>query len=255
MAFLNRFLLWPLWGRAAIVLGLLLLVLLLARVLLEWIVSLLHKLLGGTFERVGNGLAAFGKYVDDRLERWYGVWSKPRSRNPYSALVILAVLACYLYIILPPALHREEAWQTGGCSAYLRAEDAFFQWMEDRGWYTPGGQPDTVPAAGEPGQPGETVRIPLTVYRVSSVLLIRDIPSTAESTALEALSNGAVVNWHGEFAFGPAEGQQEAWVKVTAESGVEGWARLNYLHPEEEIGMSLSVTEVFEAAPPSAEQP
>ena len=31
----------------------------------------------------------------------------------------------------------------------------------------------------------------------------------------------------------PAEGEQEAWVKVTTSSGIEGWSRLYFLQPEE----------------------
>lgn len=80
------FLSWPLWGRAALVLGSVLLVLLLVRVpllkllslipfslkwifravylLLELLISLLHKLLGGMFYRVDNALASFGGRVD-----------------------------------------------------------------------------------------------------------------------------------------------------------------------------------------------
>lgn len=273
MAFFELFLSWPLWGRAALVLGLFLLIILLVRVpllkllslipfllkwmfravylLLEWLVSLLHKLLGGTFYRVGNGLATFGKRVDGGLERWYGAWNKSKSWNPYSALVTTAVLACYLFIILPSALHMDEGWLTTGWSAYLRAEDAFAGWIEDQDWYASSvldSQPDAA-SSSEPKPPQEPVQMSLTVYRVSGVLAIRDIPSTAGSTTLDTLHNGAVVNWYGELAFGFAQGQQEAWVKVTTDSGVEGWGRLNYLQPEEDTEVSLVVTNIVDAAP------
>lgn len=273
MAFFDLFLSWPLWGRAALVLGLLLLVILLVRMpllkllslipfllkwmfravylLLEWLISLPHKLLGGTFYRVGNGLAAFGKHVDSWLEHWYSAWNKPKSRSPYSALATVAVLACYLCVILPPALHMEEGWQAKGWSAYLQVEDAFTEWIEDHGWCVPnvpGSQPDAA-TVGESELPRESVQISLTVYRVSSVLAIRDIPSTVGCTTLDTLPNGSVVSWYGELAFGFAEGQQEAWVKVTTNSGIEGWGRLNYLHPEEDMEVSLVVADIFDIAP------
>jgi len=272
LAFFDLFLSWPLWGRAALVLGFFLLIILLVRVpllkflslipfllkwmfrmvylLLEWMVSLLHKLLGGTFYRIDNGLATFGKHVDGWLDHWYGAWNKSKS-NPYSALVTTAVLACYLCVVLPSALHMDEGWQTRGWFAYLRAEDAFTEWIENQGWYVSSvsnSQPDTA-STDEPEPSQRSVQMSLTVYRVSSVLAIRDIPSTVGCTTLDTLPNGTVVSWFGELAFGFAEGQQEAWVKVTTDSGIEGWGRLNYLHPEEDMEVSLVVTNVFDIAP------
>lgn len=274
MAFLDVFLSWPLWGRAALVLGSVLLVLLLVRVpllkllsliplllkwifravylLLEWLISLLHKLLGGMFYRVDNALASFGGRVDGWLERWYRAWNKSNAWNPYSALVAIAVLACYLYIILPPMLRMEEnCWQTRGWSVYLSAEDTFVKWMADRGWYapdTPGNYPDAEPVSGEPEPSRAPVQISLIVYRVPNVLAIRDIPSTEGSESLAQLPNGAVVTWNGELAFGPAKGQREPWVKVTTDVGIEGWGRLNYLYPEENMELPLVFTSAFDTA-------
>lgn len=279
MAFLDGFLSLPLWGRAALVLVVFWLVLVLVRVpllkllslipfllkwmfravylLLEWLVSLLHKLLGGMFYRVDNVLAALGKRVDGWLERWYGAWNKSKSRTPYTTLVTIAVLACYLCVILPPMLYEEEgSWPTKGWSSYLLVEDAFVGWMADKGWYvsgTPDGSddhPDEVLVSSEPTPIPEVVQIPLTVYRVTSVLAIRDTPSTEGSIILDTLSNGVVVSWYGGLAFGFAEGQQEAWVKVTTDSGVEGWSRLNYLRPEEDMELTLVLANVAETVSP-----
>lgn len=276
MAFLDEFLSWPLWGRAALALAVIWLVLLLVRVpllkllslipfllkwmfhmtylLLEWLVSFLHKLLGGMFYRVDNGLAALGKCVAGWLARWYDAWSKPKSLNLYATLVTIAVLACYLCVIVPPVLHMEKGrWQTKGWSAYLWGEYSFVEWMVDQGWYVPGAPADHQDAelvSGELEPTQEAVQIPLTVYRVPNVLVIRDIPSTVECTTLDRLPNGAVVNWYGELAFGLAEGRQEAWVKVTTNSGVEGWGRLNYLHPEGDMELTLVLANVSEMASP-----
>lgn len=271
-----EFLSWPLWGRTALALGLAPLVLLPVRVpllkflsmvpfllkrafrmgylLLEWLVALLHKSLGGMFYRVANGLAATGKGVDEWLERWYERWNKSRSGSSYAASVAVVLVVCYLYIVVPSTLHMEEGyWLTRGWSAYLRAEDTFAGWMEDQGWYDPDGHPDAEEVSGEPEPIREVVQIPLTVSRVSSVLSIRDIPSTLGNT-LDTLPNGAVVTWNGELTFGPAEGRQEPWVKVTSDSGAEGWSRLNFLHLEEDAEPVLLFTSLPKAdlpAPPA----
>ena len=114
----------------------------------------------------------------------------------------------------------------------------------------PNAPSDTSSVSGELELTREVIQIPLTVYRVPNVLVIRDIPSTVECTTLDTLPNGAVVNWYGELAFGFAEGQQEAWVKVTTDSGAEGWGRLNYLHPEGDMELTLVLANVSETSSP-----
>lgn len=269
MTFLNDFLSWPLWGRAALVMGSLLLVLLIIRIpllkiislfpfllkqvfrliylLLEWLVAVLHRLLGGAFYRVDNGLAAFGEQTDTKLGRWYGAWHNPKSWRPYAALTVTALTLCYLFIVIPPTLQIEEGgWQTKGWSTYLWAEDTFVGWLGEHNWYTSAAYPgapnnslDDDLAGSESEPPQEAFQIFLTVYRVPNLLVIRDIPSAQESTALGTLENGTVVSWNGELAFGPAENGQETWAKVTTDSGIEGWTRLSYLHPEESMELTL----------------
>ena len=85
---------------------------------------------------------------------------------------------------------------------------------------------------------------------MTTVLAIRDIPSTEECTTLDTLPNRAVVSWHRELAFGFAEGRQEAWVKVTTDSGAEGWGRLNYLHPEGDMELTLVLANISETDSP-----
>ena len=283
MAFLTEFLSWPLWGRAALVLGSLLLVLLIVRVpllkiisllpfllkqifrliylLLEWLVSVLHRLLGGAFYRVDNGLAAFGERADTKLNRWYGAWHNPKSWQPYALLTTMALVLCYLFIVIPPTLQIEEdSWQTKGRSAYLWAEGTFVGWLEEHSWYTSSSHfgtqnnpLDDNPAGNESEPPQKAFQIFLTVYHVPNLLAIRDIPSTQESTTLGTLKNGTVVSWNGELAFGPTENGQESWAKVTTDSGIEGWARLSYLYPEESMEITLVPISVSEAAAPVPE--
>lgn len=191
--------------------------------------------------------------VDAWLGRWHEAWDKPRSRKGYVLLIISVLAVCYLSVVVPPMLDVEEGhWQAKGRLTYLWAEDAFVNWLEDHGWYTPAvlnGLPDNGPAADEPESFQEAVQIPLTVYRVPKALAIRDIPST-DGKSLGGLPNGTVVNWSGELAFGPADGGQEAWAKVVTDSGVEGWSRLNYLLPEEGLELMLVRAAVPETAAP-----
>lgn len=277
MALLDSFLSLSLWIRVGLVLLTTVVLLLLLRIpllkvlslipflirqlfravylLLEWLVSVLHKLLGGMFYRIDNGLAALGGRVDSWLSRWFGAWNKPQSWKRYAAVVAVAAAACYLFVIVPPALHMDDGdWQNRGQSIYLRTEGAFIDWLEDSGWYIPTAPANDLPSAqptvGEPELPQEPIQVLLTVYRVPNVLAIRNIPSTQESTTLDTLPNGAVVSWNGELAFGFAEGRQEAWVKVTTETGAEGWGRLNYLHPEENVELTLVLADAPETAAP-----
>lgn len=274
MALLDKYLSWPLWGRAALTLGLVLLCSLLicapllkilslipfllkqmARavyLLLEWLVAILHKLWGGVFYHVDNGLASLGERVDSRLDRWYSAWNKPKSRKPYLILIVGVFTICYLSVIVPPMLHIEEGrWQAKGWSAYLQAEDAFVRWLADHDWYIskPFDDPAVSASTEEDPKPSqEVIQIPLTVYRVSGVLAVRDIPSTVECTTLDTLNNGDVATWKGELAFGFADGRQEAWVKVTTDSGIEGWSRLNYLCSEDNIELTLVLRTISDPA-------
>jgi len=68
-----------------------------------------------------------------------------------------------------------------------------------------------------------------------------------DGTTLDTAENEDIVIWNGELTFGLAEGKQEPWAKVTTESGLEGWARLYYLYPEEGTELTLSVRDVSTA--------
>lgn len=267
---MNYFFSCPLEGRAAIALVLILLFLLLVHkpifkilsllpfllkrvfrvfyLLLEWPVFALHKSLGGVIYRVDNGLAACGEKIDIWLERWYKAWYEPKSWRKYAVVMVMVCVACYLSIVAPIAFHVEsDSWKAKGWAVYLYAESTLANFLEEHGWYDPSSRIST-PGTEKSWNFQDIVQIPLTVFRVPSVLRIRDIPSTLDGTTLDTVRSGEVVIWNGELTFGLAEGKQEAWAKVTTESGAEGWGRLYYLRPEEGIELKLTLTDVSEIA-------
>lgn len=273
MAITNFFFALPLACRAGIVLGLVLLFFLLLHtpilktlsvipfllkqvfrvfyLLLEWPVSALHKSLGGVIYRIDNGLAACSEKIDAWLERWYTAWHIPKPREKYVAVTVVVFVVCYLSIIAPTVFHVEnDNWKAKGGTIYLHMEGALTDFLEEHGWYR-SDIPDATSLIEEPEEPWEnqdTVQIPLTVFRVSSELPIVDIPSATDYTTLDTVKNGDVVIWNGALTFDFTDGQQNAWVKVTTESGVEGWGYLYFLHPEEGTELTLMLTEASKTA-------
>lgn len=270
MAIWNNFFSWPLEGRAAIALAVLLVFLLLLHtpvlkilsllpfmlkgifrvlyLLLEWPISALHKFLGGAVYRIDNGFSACGKKIDTWLECWYGAWHTPKSWGKYAAVAVAACGVCYLSVIAPDYFHVEtDNWKATGRAVYLQTESALTSFMEEQGWYTPG-IPAFEPEIGKQEEPQSTVQLPLMVFRVSNVLRIRDIPSTLDGVTLDTAKSGDIVIWNGELTFGLAEGEQEAWAKVTTQTGIEGWGRLYYLCPGEGAELALTLTDAPQAA-------
>ncbi len=222
--------------------------------LLDLPVFALHKLLGGGIYHIDNGLAMCGKKIDFWLEHWYQAWHVPKSRKKYAAVATVVCIVCYLSITASTFLHvKSNGWILKCQTVYLHMEGSLVDFLEARGWYDPSAPvflPDTdQPEENSGDNQNNTLQTPLTVFRVSNVLRIRDIPSTKNSTTLDTVKNGGVVLWNGQLTFGLAEGKQEAWVKVTTETGVEGWGRLYYLRPEEGMELNLVVTDADNFTP------
>lgn len=174
----------------------------------------------------------------------------PKSRWKYAVLMAAVCGICYLSVTSPIFFHVEhDNWKATGWAVYLHAESAIADFFEEQSWYHPN---ESVPTAVTDGldeeirRTHEEVQIPMTVH-VSSALRMRDIPSPMDSTTLDTVGNGEIVMWNGELAFGFAEGKQEPWVKVAAESGSEGWVRLYYLQPEDDAGLIPMAREVSTA--------
>ncbi len=199
--------------------------------ILEYLAALVHKLLGGSFYRISNGLTGFGERTTAQLTRWYDSWHSPQRRDVRLAALMFCGL-CYAAVVLPGLVQAEEdSWKYGGTAAYLKTESRFVRWLTEQSWYA--AVPALNPAEDENRNYGQLPQVSMTVVHAPRALRVRNIPSTSGAETLETLKNGDVVLWSGELAFGMAEGEQEAWVKVTTSSGIEGWSRLYFLQPEE----------------------
>lgn len=198
---------------------------------LEWLAALVHKVLGGSFYRISNTLTGFGERITARLAGWYDVWHRPQRRYIHMAALVFCGI-CYATVVLPEFFQTEESsWKNQGAELYLKAESRLVRWVTEQSWYD--AAPVFHPAEEEDLGPGQVPQVPMTVVHAPRALRVRDIPSTSGAETLETLKNGDVVLWSGELAFGMAEGEQEAWVKVTTSSGTEGWSRLYFLQVEE----------------------
>ena len=92
--------------------------------------------------------------------------------------------------------------------------------------------------------PGDKVTIEMSPYDLTkgSSLLVRDAPSMTDGSILGRLQNEDTVLWHGEMCFLETDnGQIEPWVKIITVDGIEGWSRLNYLHPIEYENLEFEV--------------
>lgn len=207
---------------------------------LDWPTARLHKILGGSFYLASNALSSFGEKVVAQLTGWYNAWHKPNRKYIIRASLILCGV-CYIVVVLPSFFHIEEnnrkSW---GMTTYLRAESYLTLWLEEQSRYVSVSALD--PANEEFQEFDQILQVSMTVVRANT-LRVRNIPSTLDAEILETLKNGDVVFWNGEFAFGITEVGQEAWVKVTTASGVEGWSRLYYLQAEEVSDTTFSFME------------
>ena len=235
--------------------------------LVELIVAALHKLLGGIMYNIENALSVFGKRTDTLLDRGRKWLYSSKAKKTYSTLTVLISLGCYLLIVFPLIINTEENSQlTKGHDMYIKAEKTAIGFLASHSRHN-AASPDTnnesqsldpadilndslplessegsaSPEVIEPEDANQSVQISMVVHRVSSFLRVRDIPSTQDCITLDTLKNGAGVTWSGELQFGFAEGQQEPWIKVITESGVEGWCRLLYLRPEDDIDLALKL--------------
>lgn len=206
--------------------------------LIEWPLASLHKRLGGKFYHIDNRFAAIGKKIDCYLHSWYQMWRRPQKR--YAGIAIIVYILCLACIISPSYIHiKAGSWLNFGQTVYLRAETSAVAKLESYGWYSP----EAYLRVEDESEiledvPTDVVQITLVV-NVSDALKVRDVPSTVDDTVLDILRNGDIVIWNGQMTFGMAEGRQEAWVKVTTATGIEGWCRLFYLQPEQSLNLMV----------------
>lgn len=259
-AVINGFMELPLWGCAAIALFLVLVVFgrifggvllwvmsavpfLLGKVFrgiylaLELPVSALHKSIGGMFGKVDDQLSQMGEKLDAAISRWYAAWHSSEKCSFGRNLLIYMV--CTASVALPSIIGADSRILRTGERIYSSCEAFPITRLQRQEWYVPEdqavlNQEEQSAAPAVEYEETETFETELTVSGISSSLLVRDKPSVEDGEILERLKNGNIVIWKGEMQFSEVNDDHriEPWVKITTESGVEGWSRLFYLHPE-----------------------
>lgn len=156
--YIETFLSWPLIGRTACILFLIVVIcgvlfgryllrllsvlpFLLSKVfraiylVIEFPINLLHKKYGGSFYNVANVAAQTGGKIDSKLLQWYGSW---RHADRVGILKILLLYFCAVIFIgaIPMLAGSMDAPIARGGKAYLQCEEKLTGWMEELGWYT-----------------------------------------------------------------------------------------------------------------------
>lgn len=261
----NKFMLLPLWGRAAILLFLLIIVFgsifwkvilwflsvipFLLRFIFRYLyllteipVAALHKRFGAGFQNIDNQLSYIGERIDLVLEGWYKAWHWPKEFH--FGKVLLIYILCMIAIVLPAFIKTDNNVVKVGETIYSKYEGALLLQFEKQGWY----DPNKAVAVNYIEQPEdnkievELFETSLIVTGIRTSLLVRDAPSMTDGSILGRLQNEDTVLWHGEMCFSETDnGQIEPWVKIITVDGIEGWSRLNYLYPIEYENLEFEV--------------
>lgn len=222
--------------------------------LLETPIAFLHKRFGSTFGKIDNVLLGVAEKVDTAMKNWYKAWHSPD--KIHFGRLLLVYFVCVAFIVLPSFVNIDNKILRFGETTYVHYETSLADWLKEHGWYD-----SVIKSAWNQDETNEEdvveyedeiieddfEEITLIVSGVDTSLLIRDIPSVEECTILERLQNDDMVTWEGQLTFAEAENEHiEPWVKVITASGVEGWCRLFYLHPDENESKEFRVTNVEE---------
>lgn len=153
--FFETFLSLPVGGRAAIFIGIIILMwcvlgqilLNIASVLLlplkyffmgiymlfEIPVSILHKKFGSIFGKIDQGLTTVTEKLCVFTEKLRNKMKNPQTI--YRKWFCVAYLIIAAYLLIPIAANLTEKPFTFWQEAYVKKETAFIQWMDDNGWF------------------------------------------------------------------------------------------------------------------------
>lgn len=212
--YIETFLSWPLLGRTACILFLLIVIcgilfgryllrllsvipFLLSRIfravylVIESSVALLHKKHGSSFYEIANAVTQTSDKIDTQLLQCYGSWRHAKKVG------IMWILPLYLFAVIfigliPMLAGSIDAPIAKGGKVYLQCEEKLTSLMEEHGWYT---SPQTIIQ--------QTVFLPIDsqqilkngkLVKIDSVLCIRDgRPYIPVRSVAEAL--GGIVKW------------------------------------------------------------
>jgi len=101
--------------------------------MIEIPISLLHKIAGGVFSSIDQGLSSATRKMYMGLERCFNSLYRPRTTHRNKALIIFIILCAYFVV---PALAGVESnvftfWEDN----YLRYENRVVEFIESRHWF------------------------------------------------------------------------------------------------------------------------
>ena len=213
--------------------------------LIDTILSVLHKRIGWIFVTADEQFGEVCEKVDCKIGEWYTKWRGAQKTKVKECLLIY-IISC-LIIIVPSYIETDNRMIKAGENAYLKCEEFIVKHIRESRWYNSKKELATgndwlKKTSTNSVYEGE-FQATLIVTGLKSTLLVRDIPNKEKSVTLDKLHNGECVIWNGEIAFSYVNNQVEMWAKITLEIGITGWSRMDYLYPLEYENRIYNVTE------------
>lgn len=203
--------------------------------LIDAILSVLHKRVGWIFATADEQFGQVCEKVDCRIERWYTKW-RGAEKTKIKECFLIYIISC-LIIIIPSYVETDNRIIKAGENAYLKYEAFILKHIRESRWYDSQKDisvgRDWLQKTSTNGVYEDEFQATLIVAGLKSTLLVRDIPNKEKSVTLDKLHNGDCVIWGGESAFSYVDEQVEMWAKITLENGITGWSRMDYLYPLE----------------------
>lgn len=213
--------------------------------LIQMILSILHKKIGWIFTRADEKFVEISEKIDIKIDDWYQQWKnsqKPKLKNCFLIYII-----CCLVIILPSYIKTENKTIKVGENIFLSCEKFTLNQLRKCAWYDSKEmltlEDKWIQKTNAGGILKNEFEATLIVAGLNTTLLVRDMPDKENSEVLGNLYNDDYVSWNGEIAFSYVDNRVEPWVKVTMEDGTTGWSRMNYLYPVEYEKTIYYVTE------------
>ena len=213
--------------------------------LIDTILSVLHKRIGWIFVTADEQFGEVCEKVDCKIERWYTKW-RGAERAKIKECFLIYIISC-LIIIIPSYIETDNRIIKVGENVYLKCETFILKNIRESRWYDSQKElsegKDWLQKAGINGVYEGEFQTTLVVTGLKSTLLVRDIPNKEMSVTLDKLCNGDCVIWRGETAFSYVDNKVEMWAKITLENGIIGWSRMDYLYPLDYENRIYYVTE------------
>ncbi len=205
---------------------------------LEYPVSAFNHKFGGVFYTFDKNISAGFGTIDAILGKIVVVLrsTKKIKKSYFVTIYMLVILA----IIVPRQYNSDNKFLNFPNRYYSYFESSIDKLLLESDQTHNGDNEDTYNKRENITQP--TSLITFRVNGTTNALNVRDIPSTLNCKILDNVANGGFVSWYGDLTFGKNDkGVSEPWVKIVTNNGIEGWARLSFLIPENNEELKLTV--------------